>query len=100
VLKKKLALIAALAVIGLSALAQSLNPEFVTDRESSFGYGVNSDENGIFKVPQHSRPLFDSIRRHGHVSYGEAQPDLRVDANSPATTGGGSLGYNQMLLID
>ena len=36
----------------------------------------------------------------GHAAFGMyAAPSYRFDPNSPAATGGGSLGYNQKLLI-
>jgi hypothetical protein len=35
-----------------------------------------------------------------NVVPGYSNPSMRADPNAPAQTGGGSLGYNQMLLID
>jgi hypothetical protein len=83
--KTKLALLAAIVAAGLSSPALA-----------RVGYGVNSGENGI-----HSQPQFRVARPHGRALYNVApsNPSAR-DPNSTAATGGGSLGYNQMLLID
>ena len=43
------------------------------------------------------------IRAHRTAIYDMVpgySPQTHSDSNDPATTGGGSLGYNQMLLID
>lgn len=89
VMKTNLTLIAALAVLSLSspALAQS--------------YGIYAGENGPIGTQRQTRPLFDQVRQHGRQLYDMA-PNERAagDPNSSANTGGGSLGYNQMLLID
>ncbi len=87
--RTELTLIAALAVLSLSspAFAQS--------------YGVNAEENGPIGVQRQTRPRFDSVRQHGRQLYDLAPSDLPAGGpGSSARTGGGSLGYNQMLLID
>jgi hypothetical protein len=87
--KTELTLIAALAVLSLSspAFAQS--------------YGVNAAENGPMGIQRQTRPLFHSVRQHRRQLYDMAPSGLPAgDPNSSAQTGGGSLGYNQMLLID
>jgi hypothetical protein len=46
-------------------------------------------------------PPFHSARHHGGALYDEVPSNRSAgDPNSAAATGGGSLGYNQMLLID
>jgi hypothetical protein len=92
--KKKLMLTAMLMVISLSAPALARS----NGCDSRDGYGVNSDENGI----QHDVcPPFRSVRHHGRALYDKAPSNWTArDPNSAAATGGGSLGYNQMLLID
>jgi hypothetical protein len=92
--KKKLMLTGVLVVISLSAPAFARSDSC----DSRGDYGVNSDENGI----RHDVcPPFHSVRHHGRPLY-DVVPSNRSagDPNSAAATGGGSLGYNQMLLID
>jgi hypothetical protein len=87
--KTKLALIAALAILSLSSpvLAGS--------------YGVNAAQSGPIGKQRRSPPFFHSVRRHGRQLYDVAPSELPAgNPNSSASTGGGSLGYNQMLLID
>jgi hypothetical protein len=87
--KTKLALIAALAILSLSSpvLAQS--------------HGVNAAESGPVGTQRQGPPFFHSVRRHGRQLYDLAPSELPAsNPNSSASTGGGSLGYNQMLLID
>lgn len=54
-------------------------------------------------VPRH-RPAVYAVRRHRPAVYNAVpsynNPATQSDPNAPAMTGGGSLGYNQMLLID
>jgi hypothetical protein len=100
--KTNLTLIAALAVLSLSspALAQSFDSDFGTGNVLSFSYGGNGAENGGVGVQRQTRPLFDSVREHGRQLYDMAPSDPpAVSPNSSVDTGGGSLGYNQMLLI-
>lgn len=87
--KTKLTLIAALAILSFSspALAQS--------------YGIYAGENGPRRTQHQTRPLFDPVRQHGRQLYDMAPSERAArDPNSSASAGGGSLGYNQMLLID
>jgi hypothetical protein len=87
--KTKFALIAALAILNFSSpvLARS--------------YGVNAAGNGPIVTQHQSRPFSDSARRHGRQLYDMAPSRPPAgNPNSSASTGGGSLGYNQMLLID
>jgi hypothetical protein len=50
------------------------------------------------------RPAVHAVRRRRPAAYnvlpGYNYAPPKADPNSPAMTGGGSLGYNQMLLID
>ena len=89
--KTKLMLIAALAVFSLSSSALAKSYE---------SRGVNAAENGP-GVQRQFRPFFHSARQHGRQLYDMAPRERPTgDPNSSAYTGGGSLGYNQMLLID
>jgi len=55
----------------------------------------------IYAVPRH-RPAIYPHRPAAtyNVAPGYNNPPTQSDPNAPAATGGGSLGYNQMLLID
>jgi len=44
-------------------------------------------------APHHRAAIYNVVP-------GYSNPSMRLDPNAPAQTGGGSLGYNQMLLID
>ena len=93
--KRALILTAMFTVISLSppAFAQSYNSYVGTDHG-----GVNSDENG---VNWHDPPPVYSARSRGRALYDMApQNPWAREPNSAAATGGGSLGYNRMLLID
>ena len=80
--KAKLALVVAVAALFASpALAQSF-----------FGHQSIGREMGARHAGAHH------AYRNGLNAYGsEPRPQSDVDSNSPASTGGGSLGYNQNL---
>jgi hypothetical protein len=90
---KKLIMIVALgaSVLATPAFAQSFNPAIGTGNVLPFNYGPAVSANSSTVVSHQSgRPLFDMV-----------QPDAQAtSSNVPAATGGGSTGYNQMLLID
>jgi hypothetical protein len=118
--KSKIALIAALAVsIASPAFAQSFNKSDGTGNELPFAYGpgatkqtwtVVSPQNdqiaarqtgsNRFAVRQNSQTHVAAVRGSGLYDYAAIPVAPRADAsaNSPALTGGGSTGYNQMLL--
>jgi hypothetical protein len=116
--KTKIALIAALAVgIASPAFAQSFNKGDGTANVLTFAYGQNgtkpawtvAPENQQIAARQVNTERFAarqtgrhvaSIRGNGLYDYA-AVPSFSsqgAGVNSPAETGGGSTGYNQMLL--
>jgi hypothetical protein len=61
------------------------------------GYGVRHDgRHRSAAWPTATRGQEDGLSAYGYVPSGP----ISDDSNSPAATGGGSLGYNQTLLID
>jgi hypothetical protein len=118
--KSKIALIAALAVsIASPAFAQSFNKDDGTGNELPFAYGSGATEqdwtavapqnNQIaarqigpdrFAVRQNSQTHVAAVRGSGLYDYAAVPFTPRADANasSPALTGGGSTGYNQLVL--
>lgn len=95
-----LAVIAAVAaaVTAAPAFAQSFDPEAGTGNVAQFSYAPVAPQNDRIAVRQggHSRM---AARQNGLHAFAMV-PGGRsgVDANDPALTGGGSLGYNQNLL--
>jgi hypothetical protein len=95
----KLALIAAIAVVGIAspASAQSFDPDAGTGNVLSFGYGPIAAQNDAVAVRQTDHGKIagrqNGLRAFARVPGGAAG----VDANDPALTGGGSAGYNQLL---
>ncbi len=84
----KLALIAAIAIMGIAspALAQSFDPEIGTG---------NVAANVTASAPQQS---YSSGHRSGLNAYAMVPAtSAPAAATDPATTGGGSIGYNEML---
>ncbi len=118
--KSKIALIAALAVsIASPAFAQSFNKSDGTGNELPFAYGpagtkqswtvvtpqndqVATRQIGAehFAARENSRTRFAATSTRNLYNYAGAPLTFQADpnANSPALTGGGSAGYNQMLL--
>jgi hypothetical protein len=89
---KKIIMIVALGatVLATPAFAQSFNQGFGTGNVLPFSYGPTAAANGSAAVSHQSgRRLFDMV-----------QSDPASNSNTPAATGAGSLGYNEMLLID
>jgi hypothetical protein len=119
--KSKLALIAVLAAMSVAspALAQSFNKGDGTGNNMPFAYGPGGTK-PAWTVPQEneqtaarqSNPGKVAVHRNGHnavaVAPGRGLYDYATvpfasgfdAANSPAATGGGSTGYNEMLLRD
>ena len=117
----KLALIAVLAAMSVAspALAQSFNKSDGTGNELPFAYGpggtkptwtvppqneqVTARPNNAGKVAvrQNGRNRFAVSGTTGLYDYAAVPFASGSDAaNSPAATGGGSTGYNEMLLRD
>jgi hypothetical protein len=117
----KLALVAVLAAMSVAspALAQSFNKGDGTGNNLSFAYGPGgtkptwtvAPENqqiaarqsnaGKVAVRQTGRNSFAAVPGRGLYDYAAVPFASGSDAaNSPAATGGGSTGYNEMLLRD
>src|ERR1700683_5035815 len=117
----KLALIAVLAAMSVAspAFAQSFKKNDGPGNELPFAYGLGgtkpawtvAPENqqvaarqsnaGKVAVRQTGRNSFAAVRERGLYDYAAVPLSSGSDAaNSPAATGGGSTGYNEMLLRD
>jgi hypothetical protein len=117
----KLAIIAVLAVMSAAtpALAQSFNKGDGTGNNLSFAYGPNGTKPawtvapeseqiaarpsnaGKVAVRQTGRNTFAAVPGRGLYDYAAVPFASGSDAaNSPGATGGGSTGYNEMLLRD
>lgn len=95
-----LALIAAVAaaVSASPAFAQSFDPEAGTGNVVQFSYAPITPQNDGITVRQggHSRMAARQNGLHAFAMVPGGRSDR--DANDPALTGGGSLGYNANLL--
>ena len=117
----KLALIAVLAAMSVAspALAQSFNKGDGTGNNMPFAYGPNGAKPSWTVVPENeqmagrqSETGKGAVRQNGHRAVAAVPGRGLYDyaavpfasgsdaANSPAATGGGSTGYNEMLLRD
>ena len=118
--KSKIALIAALAVsVASPAFAQSFDKSDGTGNELPFAYGPGAtkqtwtvvtpqnDQVAVrqvapnrFAVRQNSQSHVAAVPGSGLYDYAAVPftPGANASANSPALTGGGSTGYNQMVL--
>ena len=117
----KLALIAVLAAMSVAspAFAQSFNKSDGTGNELPFAYGpggtkpawtvapqneqvaARQGNAGKVAVRQTGRNTFAAVPGRGLYDYAAVPFASGSDAaNSPAATGGGSTGYNEMLLRD
>lgn len=90
--KSKLALIAAIAAVSFASpvLAQSFDPEFGSGNVLPFAYEQTTS--------QHQQ---NAVRPSGLYDFAMVPraPQVKSNPNDPAFTGGGSLGYNELLLI-
>jgi hypothetical protein len=119
--KSKLALIAVLAVMSAAspAFAQSFTKGDGTGNNLPFAYGpegtkpawtaapqnaqiaVRPSNAGKVAVRQNGRNAFAAVPGRGLYDYAAVPFAAGSDAaNSPALTGGGSTGYNEMILRD
>src|SRR6202045_314146 len=119
--KSKLAVIAVLAAVSVAspALAQSFNKGDGTGNNMPFTYGPGGTKPAWTVAPENEQTAGRqsnagkvAVRRNGHnavaVAPGRGLYDYAAVpfasgfdfANSPAATGGGSTGYNEMLLRD
>jgi hypothetical protein len=117
----KLALIAVLAAMSVAspAFAQSFNKGDGTGNELPFAYGPNGTKPAWTVAPQNEQVAVRpsnagkvAVHQNGHDRFAGAGARGLYDyaavpfssgsdaANSPAATGGGSTGYNEMLLRD
>jgi hypothetical protein len=95
----KLAVIAAVtAVIATPAFAQSFDPDVGTGNLLPFAYAPTAPQSGKVADHQASRSKMAN-RQSGLHAFAMVPGTSSVsNPNNPALTGGGSLGYNQMLL--
>jgi hypothetical protein len=94
--KSKYALIAVVAAVAFSspAFAQSFDPDIGTGNVLSFSNGpTGSGQNTIAVAAAHKEV---AARQNGFHAF--AMVPYRGGANSPALTGGGSAGYNALVL--
>jgi hypothetical protein len=86
---KKLITIVALAasVMATPAFAQSFDPSVGTGNVLSFSYGPTGQQNDKVASRQSGLDAFAMV----------PVASSATDSNSPATTGGGSEGYNQLV---
>ena len=117
----KLAFIAVLAAMSVAspAFAQSFNKGDGTGNNLSFAYGPNGTKPTWTVMPQNEQTAVRqsnagkvAVRQTGHNRFAVTGSSGLYDyaavpfasgsdaANSPAATGGGSTGYNEMLLRD
>jgi opacity protein-like surface antigen len=86
-MKKFLTTFAVLAVIATPAFAQSFDPDNGTGNVLSFSHESTAWQNDKTAVRQNGLHAFAMV----------PGPGSAFNSNSPAATGGGSLGYNEML---
>jgi hypothetical protein len=119
--KSKLAVIAAVLAVSVAspAFAQSFNKGDGTANELPFAYGPGGIKPAWTVAPQNDQIVVRqtgsdkiAVRRHGRETFAAVRGSGLYDyaavpfasgsdaANSPALTGGGSTGYNEMLLRD
>jgi len=95
--KSKIAVVAAIAMLGLSSTA------FAQAFSSSYGTGnVQSsyfDSNGALHQGTAPQQNQIAVHRNGLNAFASV-PRTAAGEDSPAATGGGSIGYNEMLQND
>jgi len=95
----RLALLAAIAAAGIAspALAQSFDPEAGSGNVVPFSYAPIPAQNDTAAVRQSRGKI--AARLNGlHAFAMVPRSAAQGNANDPALTGGGSAGYNEMLL--
>jgi opacity protein-like surface antigen len=111
-MKKFVTTLALLTVIATPAFAQSFDPENGTGNVLSLQSGSTATRNDRFAVRQHglhAQAMVQrtrtqnhrfAVRQNGQDAQAMVPRTLSApNSNSPASTGGGSLGYNEMLRI-
>jgi hypothetical protein len=110
----KLAVVAVLVAMSVAspALAQSFDKSSGTGNELPFAYGPGGTKPAWTVPPQQSNAGKVAVRQTGRNAFAAVPGRGLYDyaavpfasgsdaANSPAATGGGSTGYNEMLLRD
>lgn len=95
----KFAMIAAVAaIIATPALAQSFDPESGTGNVLPFSYAPDAVQNSKVAVRQASHSKIAARQSGLHAFAMVPGTSSGSNPNDPALTGGGSIGYNQMLL--
>jgi hypothetical protein len=96
----KLALIAAIAAAGIAspALAQSFDPEAGSGNVTPFSYAPIAAQSHTAAVRQKSQGKIAARQNGLHAFAMVPRGAADGNANNPALTGGGSAGYNEMLL--
>jgi hypothetical protein len=93
-MQKYLTALAVLTVLATPAFAQSFDPEVGTGNVMSFRSEPAVSQNDRFTLRHNGRNAYAASPRARSVLRPSSNP------NSPANTGGGTLGYNERLLID
>ncbi|HEY2756308.1 MAG TPA: hypothetical protein VGJ01_11270 [Pseudolabrys sp.] len=93
-MKTYLAALAVLTVLATPSFAQSFDPEVGTGNVLSFRSEPAASQIDRFTVRRDGRNAYAAAPRARSAFRPRSNP------NSPASTGGGSLGYNERLLID
>jgi predicted S18 family serine protease len=88
-MKKFLATLTVLTAFATPAFAQSFDPDNGTGNVLSFSHNSTVRGNVVAAVRQSGLHSFAMAPGH----------DAAINSNSPAATGGGSLGYNELLRI-
>jgi hypothetical protein len=96
----RLALIAAIAAAGIAspALAQSFDPEAGSGNVATFSYAPIPTPSDALFARQGRRGKIAARRNGLHAFAMVPRGAADGNANDPALTGGGSAGYNEMLL--
>jgi hypothetical protein len=99
--KSKLAIAAVIAALSIAspALAQSYDPSAGTGNVLPFAYGAGGVKQRWTALPPANAEV--AVHRNGLGAYARVPRAPRADVNpsNPALSGGGSTGYNEMLLI-
>lgn len=99
--KSKLAIAAVIAALSIAspALAQSYDPSAGTGNVLPFAYGAGGVKQRWTALPPANEQV--AVHRNGLGAYAMVPraPRAGLNPSNPALSGGGSTGYNEMLLI-
>ena len=93
-------IVAVTAVIATPAFAQSFDPDNGTGNVLPFSYAPIAPQSGTVAVREANHGKIAARQSGLHAFAMVPSASLGSNPNDPALTGGGSLGYNQMLLQD